>query len=201
MLTFIQDGVPKLRAGDSDVKQPNLPNGASEQLMRSPWGFSRGAEQAMKSTCLEHEEVRRGRQGKARGGGCQPAFASKNPAGLWNVQTAVSLSNCSSWHDQLWCILPEGFGAFWVAAVLIDAPPWQRGRVSAHPPHSKDLSAISQVGKGAKADAVKGRVAQCTHGWQEPKIENQSNGSSGSQTWKRDAITMKVSTSFCTLGK
>lgn len=77
MLTFIQDGVPKLRAGDSDVKQPNLPNGASEQLMRSPWGFSRGVEQAMKSTCLEHEEVRRGRQGKARGEGVSPLLPPK----------------------------------------------------------------------------------------------------------------------------
>lgn len=175
MLTFIQDGVPKLRAGDSDVKQPNLPNGASEQLMRSPWGFSRGVEQAMKSTCLEHEEVRRGRQGKAGGG-----FASKNPAGSWNVQTAASLSNCSSWHDQLWCILPEGFGAFWVAAY--QCPTLAAGQGVSSPPHSKDLSAISQVGTGAKADAVKGRVAQCTHGWQEPKIENQSSGSFGRQT-------------------
>lgn len=52
----------------------------------SPQGLG-GLEQAMKSTCLEHEEVRQEKPGR----GCPP-LASKNPASWWNVHSA-SLSN------------------------------------------------------------------------------------------------------------
>lgn len=180
MLTFIQDGVPKLRAGDSDVKQPNLPNGASEQLMRSPWGFSRGVEQAMKSTCLEHEEVRRGRQGKARGGGV-PLSPSKIQLarGTCKLQQACQTVVHGTTNSGASCQRDSEHSG-WLQCLLMPHP--GSGAGCQLTPHSKDLSAISQVGKGAKADAVKGRVAQCTHGWQEPKIENQSSGSSGRQT-------------------
>lgn len=76
----------------------------SKQLMRFPPGLKGGGggwvQQVMKSTCLEHEEVRRGDRKGQRGEGRCPPLASKNPASWWNVHSA-SLSNCRSWHVQI----------------------------------------------------------------------------------------------------
>lgn len=186
-LTRCQDSEPNWELEIVMWGSPASKTRTSKQLMRFPPGLKeegRGwVEQAMKSTCLKHEEVRR-EDRKGQGGGV-PLWPPKlQPAGgtcrVPACQTAVHgktnsrgirgiLGGCSAYRCPT--LAPEQ-GFSYIPALNILQRFHKRRR---------------------KADDVKGMVAQCNHWWQDPKIENQSSDSFRRQSWKFESITMKVS--------
>lgn len=148
-----------------EAAQPAKP-GPSSSWWDSPRAY-RGwlrVEQAMKSTCLKHEEVRRGdKKGPQK---------SSQLVETWTVpvcQTAV--------HDTT--NSRGGCGAFEGAAALIDAPPWHQRRVSAPSQPSRD--SLQVEGESWRCKRRDGTM----HPWVEgPKNRNPIKCSFGRQIWK-----------------
>lgn len=143
--------VSQLRAGDSDVRQPSLPNQDQQAADEIPPGLKRGR---------GREEVRSGDR-KGQGGGVLLWLSKIPPAGgtstLQACQTAV---HCTANSRGIQGIL-GGCSAY-------RCPTLASEQGVSYTPTPK-ICQLFHMSRWRKAGAVKGTVAQCTHSWQDPQ--------------------------------